>query len=96
MLIGTNYCVDESTLAEVNSIDADGIERDHPDVAARFAGHHDGGNYPGYWKDLIGQIVDNNRVDPSWTVADLGRVRCPTLLSPARTIRSPTRNRCSR
>jgi pimeloyl-ACP methyl ester carboxylesterase len=79
-LIGTNYCVDERTLGEVDAIDADAIERDHPDFAARFAGHHDGGKYPGYWKDLIGQIADNNRVNPSWTVDDLRRVRCPTLL----------------
>ena len=30
VLIGTNYCVDESTLGEVNSIDADVIERQLP------------------------------------------------------------------
>ena len=34
----------------------------------------------GFWKDLIGQIVDNNRVSPAWTVDDLRRVQRPTLL----------------
>ena len=80
VLIGTNFCVDERTLREVDSIDAGTIERDHPDFAARFAGHHDRGKYPGYWKDLIGQIIDNNRVNPSWTEIDLREVRAPTLL----------------
>ena len=80
VLIGTNYCVDERTLAEVDSIDADVIAADHPDVAARFAGQHDGGKYAGFWKDLISQIVDNNRVNPSWTPADLRQLRCPALL----------------
>jgi pimeloyl-ACP methyl ester carboxylesterase len=79
-LIGTNYCVDDRTLGEVDSIDADVIERDHPGIAARFAELHDGGKHPGFWKELIGQIIDNNRVNPSWTVDDLRRVHCPTLL----------------
>jgi hypothetical protein len=60
VVIGTNYCVDERSLAEVNSIDADVIERDYPDFAARFAGQHDGGKHAGYWKELLARIVDNN------------------------------------
>jgi pimeloyl-ACP methyl ester carboxylesterase len=80
VLIGTNYRVDDRTLGEVNSLDADIIERDHPDFAARFAQQHDGGKQPGFWKALIGQIIDNNRVNPSWTAADLQRVRRPTLV----------------
>ena len=80
VLVGTNYCLDERTLGEVNSIDADVIERDYPDVAAKFARDHDAGKHPGFWKDLIAQIVDNNRVNPSWTPADLRQIRCPTLL----------------
>ena len=80
VLIGTNYCVDDKTLHEVDTIDADQIERDHPEVAGRMAGLHDGGKHPGFWKELIAQIMDNNRVNPAWTPADLHRVRCPTLL----------------
>jgi pimeloyl-ACP methyl ester carboxylesterase len=80
VLVGTNYRVDERTLGEADSIDAETIERDHPQLAARFAAHHDAGKHPGFWKELIGQIIDNNRVNPAWTAGDLGRVRCPTLL----------------
>ena len=69
VLIGTNYCVDERTLGEVDSIDADIIERDHPGPRRASSPRcHDAGKHPGFWKDLIGQIIDNNRVNPSWTV----------------------------
>lgn len=80
VLIGTNYCVDESTLGEVDSIDADVIDGNYPDLAAKFARDHDDGKHPGFWKELIAQIVDNNRLNPSWTLADLRQVRSPTLL----------------
>jgi pimeloyl-ACP methyl ester carboxylesterase len=80
VLVGTNYCVDVKTLAEVDSIDAAVIERDYPDFAAKFAAMHDEGRHPGFWKEMLGQIVDNNRVNPTWTPEDLRRVECPTLL----------------
>jgi pimeloyl-ACP methyl ester carboxylesterase len=80
VLVGTNYCVDDRTLGEVESIDADVLERDYPEFAAKFAALHDEGRHPGFWKDLIGQVIDNNRVSPTWTAADLERVQCPTLL----------------
>jgi pimeloyl-ACP methyl ester carboxylesterase len=80
VLVGTNYRVDERTLGEASSIDAEALERDHPDLAAKFAAMHDAGKHPGFWKELVGQIVENNRVNPAWSAADLRRVRCPTLL----------------
>jgi pimeloyl-ACP methyl ester carboxylesterase len=80
VLIGSNYCVDERTLGAAEGIDVDSIERDHPDIAEQFAERHDAGKEPGFWKELIGQIIDNNRVNPSWTVDDLRHVQCPTLL----------------
>ena len=52
----------------------------YPDLAAKFARDHDDGKHPGFWKELIAQIVDNNRLNPSWTLADLRQVRSPTLL----------------
>ncbi len=80
VVIGTNYCVDEQTLAVASGIDVEALERDHPTVAASFASRHDGGKYPGFWKDLIRQIIANNEVNPTWTAEDLGRIRCPMLL----------------
>jgi pimeloyl-ACP methyl ester carboxylesterase len=80
VLVGTNYCVDAKTLGEADSIDAVVLERDHPEFAAKFAAMHDPGKHPGFWKELIGQIIDNNRVNPTWTPTDLRDVECPTLL----------------
>jgi pimeloyl-ACP methyl ester carboxylesterase len=80
VLVGTNYHLDERTLAEVDSIDADVLEREYPEFAAKFASMHDAGKHSGFWKELIVQIMDNNRVNPTWTAADLERVQCPTLL----------------
>ena len=34
VVIGTNYCVDEQTLAAASGIDVEALERDHPTVAA--------------------------------------------------------------
>lgn len=79
-VIGTNHRVDAATLAAVDDLDADAVAAAHPDAAAAFAARHDGGKYPGYWKDLIAQVKANNAVNPSWTAEDLRRVRCPTLL----------------
>ncbi len=79
-LIGTNYCVDEQTLGEAKGLDPEAIERASPEAAARFAARHDPGKYPGYWKDLIQHVKDNNAVAPSWSVEDLRTVGCPALL----------------
>jgi pimeloyl-ACP methyl ester carboxylesterase len=79
-IIGANYCVDESTLAMVESLDPDAIERAAPQAAADFANRHDVGKYPGFWKDLIRQVRENNRVNPSWTEADLRRFDRPILV----------------
>jgi pimeloyl-ACP methyl ester carboxylesterase len=79
-LIGTNYCVDAETLGAVAQIDVDTLERDHPEAAAAFAARHDGGRFPGYWKDLLRQIIANNDVNPTWTPEDLRQIARPVLL----------------
>jgi pimeloyl-ACP methyl ester carboxylesterase len=80
VIIGANYCVDERTLGAAEGIDPESIERDHPDVAASFAARHDRGKYPGFWKNLIGQIIENNRTNPAWSLDDLRSIGCPMLL----------------
>ena len=79
-IVGSNYCVDDITRGAAQSIDADGIERDHPEAAAAFAARHDHGKGGDYWKELIRQILENNDVNPAWTAADLNRIGCPVLL----------------
>ena len=79
-VVGTNYCVDDQTLGAVRGIDADAIERDLPALAATFADRHDAGKHPGFWKELLQQIIDNNAINPTWTPEDLRRIACPTLV----------------
>jgi pimeloyl-ACP methyl ester carboxylesterase len=78
--IGANYRVDQQTLDAAVGLEPETIERDAPEAAARFAARHDPGKYPGFWKELIRQVKDNNAAAPSWTVEDLRTIRCPTLL----------------
>jgi pimeloyl-ACP methyl ester carboxylesterase len=80
VIIGANYCVDGRTLAAAAGIDPEEIERRHPEIAATFAARHDPTKYAGFWKDLLRQIVDNNRVNPSWSIDDLRTIACPMLL----------------
>jgi pimeloyl-ACP methyl ester carboxylesterase len=78
--IGANYCVDQLTLGAASGLEPDNIEREAPEAAAEFAARHDPGKYPGFWKELIRQVKDNNATAPSWTVEDLRTITCPTLL----------------
>ena len=80
VVIGTNYCVDEATLGAATGLDGDSLERQAPEAAAAFGARHDAGKYPGYWKDLIEAIKDNNRTNPSWAAEDLRKIACPVLL----------------
>jgi pimeloyl-ACP methyl ester carboxylesterase len=80
VIIGGNYCTDALTLSMLDQFEPDALEREHPEAVAEIAARHDGGKYPGFWKDLIRQVLDNNAVNPSWTVDDLHRISCPTLL----------------
>lgn len=80
VIIGANYRVDALTLGAAEGIDADALERDHPEFAATFSARHDTGKYPGFWKDLLRQIIENNRVNPAWSPEDLRSIRCPMLL----------------
>lgn len=79
-LVGTNHRVDESTSRVTAALDPEVIERQAPEAVARFAARHDPARYPGYWKDLIRQVAENNATNPSWTEEDLRRVACPALL----------------
>ncbi len=80
VVIGANFSVHDGIRAVASSLDPDALEKSAPEAAAAFARRHDGGNYAGYWKDLLRQIVENNTANPTWTEADLQRIECPTLL----------------
>lgn len=80
VVVGGNHSSHEGVRRTAEALDPDAIELSHPEAAADMASRHDTGKYPGYWKDLMRQIVENNLANPSWTLDDLRRIECPTLL----------------
>jgi len=79
-VLGANYCVHDGIRAVASTLDPDALEQSAPEAAAELGRRHDQGKHPGYWKELLRQIVANNLANPSWTEEDLRRIRCPTLL----------------
>jgi pimeloyl-ACP methyl ester carboxylesterase len=78
--VGTNYCNDEQVREANAFIDAEVLERDHPEFAEALAAFHDPHHHLGYWRELVGQLKANLAVAPAYTEADLGRIAAPTLL----------------
>jgi pimeloyl-ACP methyl ester carboxylesterase len=51
-----------------------------PGWVAEMERHHDPHHYPGYWRELVGQLRAMLAVEPAFTEADLARIPVPTLL----------------
>ncbi len=80
VLVGANYRNDERTRAANAVLDADVIEREHPEWAAALAAVHDPHHHPGYWRELMDQIKANVAVAPDYAEDDLARIAAPALL----------------
>jgi 2-hydroxy-6-oxonona-2,4-dienedioate hydrolase len=77
---GGNYYLD-TLLERLLQINEPGfIERNAPDVAADLARRHDPAHYPGYWRDLVRQIQENNARNTTYTDDDLQRIGAPALV----------------
>jgi pimeloyl-ACP methyl ester carboxylesterase len=77
--IGTNYTNDAKTVAELSTLDPDGLERDKPPAARALAQRHDPHHRPGHWKDLLRWVVASETDAPAYKPADLARITQPTL-----------------
>jgi len=80
VVLGGNYCVHDGIRAYAAALDPAALERSAPEAVAELAARHDAGKHPGYWKNLLRQIVANNTAYPTWTEEDLARIECPVLL----------------
>jgi pimeloyl-ACP methyl ester carboxylesterase len=80
VVLGGNHSTHDGIRAYAASLDPDALEQAAPEAAAAFAARHDVGKEPGWWKTLLGQIVENNSSNPTWTEEDLRRVSCAALL----------------
>jgi pimeloyl-ACP methyl ester carboxylesterase len=78
--VGANYTTDEQGRAANAMFDAEVLDREYPAFAEALAGFHDPHHYPGYWRELVGQIKANIAISPAYTEDDLRRIQAPTLL----------------
>ena len=78
--VGANYYNDEQVKEANKLLDAEVLEREHPEFAEALSGLHDPHHHPGYWRELVGQLQANLAVAPAYTEADLARIPTPTLL----------------
>ena len=80
VLVGANFFNDDQVRQANALIDADVIEREHPEYAAALAGLHDPHHHAGYWRELVGQLQANLAGAPAYAEEDLAGISAPTLL----------------
>jgi pimeloyl-ACP methyl ester carboxylesterase len=78
--VGANYRNDAQTREANALLDADRLEREHPDLVALLAAAHDAHQGPGAWRRLLAQERAMADAEPAYTEADLRRIPTPTLL----------------
>jgi pimeloyl-ACP methyl ester carboxylesterase len=76
--IATFYTADAKTLAVLEGLDPDRVEREDPAEAADLARRHDPHHAPGHWRDLSRWTIAAVAAH-SHAVEDLGRIAVPTL-----------------
>ena len=80
MLTGAQYTNDERTLALLAKMTPERISARLPEWAARLAQLHDTHHEPGYWKQLLGQMLPMWQVQPDLTLDQLAEIAVPALL----------------
>ena len=78
--VGANYHIGAEEHGALGLFDAAALERDLPDLAHSLAARHDPHHYPGYWRDLAGQIAAMAATGLGLGEDDLRRITVPTLL----------------
>jgi pimeloyl-ACP methyl ester carboxylesterase len=80
ILAGAQYTNDERTLALLSKMTPERIPVRLPEWAAQLAQLHDTHHEPGYWQQLIGQMMQMWPVQPDLTLDQLAQIAIPTLL----------------
>lgn len=78
--VGANYRVDERIAATLSAVTPERLPLDNPAWAADLARQHDAHHAPGYWRELVRQVVAAASSSPDWTSDDLARIPLATLL----------------
>jgi pimeloyl-ACP methyl ester carboxylesterase len=80
ILAGAQYTNDERTLGLLDKMTPERIAARQPEWAARLAELHDTHHGQGYWQTLLRQMLLFWRVEPNYTLDQIGRLDMPTLL----------------
>jgi hypothetical protein len=77
-------------------MDAEVLERDHPEFVQNLIRFHDAHQGSGYWRTLVGQLRTMLDAEPDYTEADLRRVPERSLVraSALLRVRFADRNTC--
>ncbi|UXY17610.1 alpha/beta hydrolase [Streptomyces cynarae] len=77
--VGTSFRVDEAIRTFLRNAEPEAIERQFPEWASSLADRHDSHNEPGYWRELMRQIVAMASTTPAFIEDDLARIAVPAL-----------------
>ena len=80
VLAGTQYTNDERTFGMLAKMSPERIRSRLPEWAAGLDQLHDTHHAPGYWPDLLRQMLPLWQVQPDLTLDQIGRIAAPTLL----------------
>ncbi|HEX5689823.1 MAG TPA: alpha/beta hydrolase [Roseiflexaceae bacterium] len=80
ILAGAQYTNDERTLATLEKMTPERIAERQPAWAARLAVLHDTHHAPGYWKELLRQMLPFWHREPDYSLEQLAQIGVPTLL----------------
>jgi pimeloyl-ACP methyl ester carboxylesterase len=80
ILAGAQYTNDERTLSVLDRMTPEQIEARRPAWAAKLEQLHDSHHARGYWKALLRQMLPFWRVQPDFSLDQLGQIAAPVLL----------------
>jgi pimeloyl-ACP methyl ester carboxylesterase len=80
ILAGAQYTNDERTLGLLDKMTPERIQTRQPEWAARLEQLHNTHHGHGYWPALLRQMLPFWRVEPNYTLEQLGQITAPTLL----------------
>jgi pimeloyl-ACP methyl ester carboxylesterase len=80
ILAGAQYTNDTRTLAMLEKMIPERIVERQPAWAARLAQLHDTHHAPGYWQDLVRQMLPFWQREPNYSLEQLASIVAPTLL----------------
>lgn len=80
VLVGAQYTNDERSLAMLEKMTPEGIERRHPEWVEYLADLHDQHRGAGYWRTLLQALRPMWQREPAFAPTDLAVISAPTLL----------------